>query len=158
MRDVLQVLSEVKATTSLQDLHPLKLDRWHGTLLGVPERIYKQYGCVTLLEQVQAAATALRAMVDLLGADNLPVAPQELAQRTVQSFRWYVTSEPLNDLVEFQARWDKTTSSWKLSCGWTADTIKSVPGLDAAFEKSWEWAAALEPTPEEIEEDAPDEE
>ena len=157
MRDVLQVLSEVKATSSLQDLHPLKLDRWHGTLLGLPERIYKQYGCVALLEQVQAAATALRAMVDLLGADNLPLAPQELAQRTVQSFRWYVPSEPLNDLVEFQARWDKTNSSWKLSCSVASDTIKSVPGLEVAFEKSFEWASSLEPAPE-VDEELPDEE
>ena len=157
MRDVLQVLSEVKANSSLRDLHPLKLDRWPGTLLGVPERIYKQYGCVMLLEQVQAAATALQAMVDLLGADNLPVAPRELAQRTVQSFRWYVPSEPLKDLVEFQAHWDKTTSSWKLLVSGAPDVIKSVPGLEVALSKSLEWAPKLEPVPE-VDEEPPDEE
>lgn len=152
MRDVLQVLSEVGATTSLHDLHPLKLDRWHQALLGVPESIYKQYGSVKLLEQVQAAAKALQAMVDLLGADNLPVEPQELAQRTVQSFRWYVPSEQRSALVEFQAHWDKTTSSWKLSCLEEVSTIKSVPGLADAAMISWEWGAELRP-PQEIEEE-----
>jgi len=101
MSDALEVLKEVKATATLQTLHPLKLDRWHRALLGLPDAIYMQYGAQQLLQQVLTAAGALRGMVDLLGPSGLPVAPQELCQRQVQTFRWFVPMG--NHLVQFQS-------------------------------------------------------
>ena len=156
MSDALKVLTEVKTTADLESLHPLRLHRWHRALLGLPDPVYMQYGCTRLLEQVRQAAAALRAMVDLLGLEGLPVAPQVLAQRTIQTFRWYVPSGHRDDLVEFQASWDKESSSWKLTCpDEEPGTIKSVPGLEFAFEKSQTWAGELT-APEEFDENAPD--
>lgn len=145
MTDALEVLKEV-APTSLQILHPLKLDRWHRALLQLPEPIYMQYGCSKLLEHVQKAAEGLRATVDLLGRD-LPVAPHKLAQRQVRVFRWYLAAEGLDDLVEFQAEWDKDASTWRLTSrsSTEGDVIKSVPDLETAFAKSGEWASELGP-------------
>jgi len=143
MSETLEVLNEVRGSSSLRTLHPLRLDRWHRALLGLPDHIYMQYDCATLLEQVQAAAVALRAMVDLLGPSGLPVEPQELAQRTVQTFRWYLPSTNSSDLIEFRASWDKESSSWKLGCTDAPSSTKSVDGLETALLKSHEWAAEL---------------
>ena len=156
MSDALKVLTEVKMTADLRSLHPLRLHRWHRALLGLPDPIYMQYGCSRLLEQVHQASAALRAMVDLLGSEGLPVAPQELAQRTIQTFRWYVPSEHRTELVEFLASWDKESASWKLTCpAEDPDTTKSVQGLEVAFEKSQAWVVELT-APDEFDEDAPD--
>lgn len=154
MSDALKALPEVRKGTSLQKLHPLKLDRWHRALVGLPEPIYMQYGCLALWEQVQQAAAALETMVDLLGAEELPVEPQELAQRTIQTFRWYVPSEPLDALVGFQASWDKKSSSWRLT-SWPPEdsTTKSVPSLEVALKKSRNWADSLEPGSDKIHEE-----
>jgi len=153
MSDALEILNEVKTTADLRNLHPLRLHRWHRALLDLPDPVYMQYGCSKLLEQVHQVSAALRAMIDLLGAEGLPVAPQELAQRTIQTFRWYVPSDHRAELVEFQASWDKEASSWKLTCPVEdSHTIKSVPGLAVAFEKSQAWANELTPE-EEFDED-----
>jgi hypothetical protein len=154
MSDALEVLPEVRRSPDLPGLHPLKLDRWHRALVGLPEPVYMQYGCGALLQHVIKAAAALETMVDLLGAEGLPVGPQELAQRTIQNFRWYASSAPLEALVAFQADWDKETSSWKLTCPEEDSAIKSVPTLEAAYEKSTEWANSLDPGSDEIHEDA----
>lgn len=145
----LDVLGEIKSP-SLALLHPLKLDKWHRALVGLPERIYMQYSCETLFEHVKTAADALRAMVDVLGPKGLPVHPQELGRRTVKSFRWYVPweEEEESGLVEFQASWDKEASSWKLNCLEEASTTMSVDNLKVALEKSLEWVVELEREPE----------
>lgn len=156
--DALELLQEVRKSPNLRQLHPLKLDRWHRAIVGLPEPIYMQYGCVELLVHVDKAAVALETMVGLLGAGEMSVAPQELAQRTIQTFRWYTPSESLEGLVGFQAAWDKDSSSWRLTCPEEDSAIKSVPSLEAAFEKSKEWANSIEPGSEEIHETGPDEE
>jgi len=153
MSDALDVLPEVRRSSSLQKLHPLKLDRWHRALVGLPEPIYMQHGCLALWEQVQKAAAALETMVDLLGTEGLPVEPRELAQRTIQTFRWYVPSEPLEALVAFQASWDKESSNWKLTCPGEDSSTKSVPDLEVALEKSKEWAGEIEAGSDEFDEE-----
>lgn len=155
--DALEVLSEVRRSPDLPGLHPLKLDRWHRALISLPEPIYMQYGCWALLQHVVKAAAALETMVDLLGAGELPVGPQELAQRTIQTFRWYTPSKPLEALVGFEARWDKASSSWKLTCPEEDSTTKSLASLEMAYEKSKEWADSLEPGSDEIHEAGSDE-
>jgi hypothetical protein len=161
MSDALEaLLLEVRKNDDLSSLHPLKLDRWHRALVGLPPAIYMQYGCFDLWQQVGRAAAALETMVNLLGTEGLPVTPHELAQRTIQTFRWYVPSTPLEALVGFQASWDKKASSWKLTLPEESSAIKSVPTLEAALEKSKEWADSLEPGSDfddEIHEEAPDE-
>lgn len=139
---VSSVLSEIKSHPKLRELHPLKLDRWHRELVGLPEPIYMQYGCEELLEQVITGAVAVDRMVDLLGAKELPVTPQELAQRSIASFRWYVLA-PSNELAAFQADWDKTSSSWKLKCQQDEQTTRSVTSLENAFEQSKSWAQEI---------------
>jgi hypothetical protein len=158
MSDALEaLLLEVRKNNDLSSLHPLKLDRWHRALVGLPPAIYMQYGCLDLWQQVGKAATALETMVSLLGAEGLPVTPHELAQRTIQTFRWYVASTPLEATLGFQASWDKKASNWRLALRGKSAVIKSVPTLKAALEKSKEWADSLEPESEEIHEETPDE-
>jgi hypothetical protein len=143
MADVLEVLEEVGGAPNLRLLHPIKLDRWHRGLLGLPDAVYMQYGCEPLLRHVQTAATALRALVDLLGADGLPLEPQELARRQVGRFRWFLTHAERQAPVAFELEWSKDSSSWHLTCPDDPGTTKTVPDLETALEKSREWSAQL---------------
>jgi hypothetical protein len=95
MPDVwLETFREVTSSSaSLNDLHPLKLDRWHRGLVDLPDAIYMQLGCTTLFHQVDVAAQGLRAMTELLGADNLPTDASELARRNIKSFSWHVSAD-----------------------------------------------------------------
>lgn len=105
-----------------------------------------QYGCQALLQHVVTAAAALESVYDILGPDGLAMAPQELAQRTIGTFRWYVPETPP---VACQADWDKASSSWKLTCQENAGVVKSVPTLEVALEKSRQWAESLKKAPSE---------
>ena len=149
MSTAIEALKEISTSSaSLADLHPLKLDRWHKALLGVPDGIYMQYGCVALWDQLQTASAAVRAMVDLLGAEGLPVAPQELAQRTVRQFRWYVPCPGREAPVAFLTSWDKESSTWRLRSEDDPSTVRATSSLEAAFEKSAEWATEISEAPD----------
>lgn len=142
----LETFREVTASTaSLSDLHPLKLDRWHRGLLELPDAIYMQLGCTAVFHQVDVAAQALRQMVELLGADNLPASASELARRNVKSFSWHVGAEfATGGTISFSARWDKDSTSWQLTCGIDQETTKLVPDVHVAVEKAKEWLENLE--------------
>jgi hypothetical protein len=145
MSDALEILDEIRSGPgTLRTRHPLKLDRWHRALLGLPETLYMQHGCESLLEQLETALTALRAVVDLVGAEGLPAAPQELSRRAVQRFRWYVPSEATGGVAEFRAEWDKASAAWKLTCPYVEDVTKTVSNLEVALEKALEWAAEFD--------------
>lgn len=140
----LETFREVtRSAVALKDLHPLKLDRWHRNLADLPDVVYMQLGSAELFRQVDLAAQALRAMVDLLGEDNLPADPHEIARRHIKSFTWHVQGERL---VAFTATWDKSSSSWRLTCGaaHVGDVTKMVPDVHVAVAKAAEWAAELE--------------
>lgn len=144
--DFAEVFQEVTSSTvSLSDLHPRRLDRWWTTLVGAPDAIYMQLGSAAIFHQVDQAAAAIKHMTQLLGAKNLPVAPQELAQRHIRVFSWHVSSDALESgTYVFQATWDQETLAWKLSCSAAKSTVKSVTDLPQAVEKADEWAQSLE--------------
>jgi hypothetical protein len=145
MDEFREVFREVTASAAaLSDLHPRRLDRWWTTLVGAPEPIYMQLGCNAIFKQVDQAAAAVKAMVDLLGEDNLPVAPQELARRHIRYFGWHVASSGDQGTHVFGASWDRTSSSWKLECASQAGTTKTVRDLEQAIEKAVEWASELD--------------
>jgi len=141
----LETFHEVTSSSaSLTDLHPLKLDRWHRELVELPDAIYMQLGCTTLFHQVDVAAQALRAMIELLGADNLPTQASEIARRNIKSFSWILQADfATGGTVGFNALWDPKVSSWRLSCGLDALTTKQVPDVLVALEKSREWLEQL---------------
>jgi len=141
----LKTFHEVTSSTvSLSDLHPLKLDRWHRELVGLPDAIYMQLGCTTLFHQVDVAAQALRAMTELLGADNLPTNASELARRNIKTFSWLVPAPfAAGGTVAFAAGWNKENSSWQLTCSADEATTRSVPDVHVAVEKALEWLEEL---------------
>lgn len=141
----LETFREVTTSAvALKDLHPLKLDRWHRGLVDLPDVIYMQLGSAALFRQVDLAAQALRAMIDLLGEDHLPTDPHEIARRHIKSFTWHVQID--GRTIAFTAAWDKSSSSWKLTCGAShvGDITKMVPDVETAVRKADEWAAELE--------------
>jgi hypothetical protein len=144
----LETFREVTSSTaSLNDLHPLKLDRWHRELVELPDAVYMQLGCTTLFHQVDVAAQALRQMVELLGADNLPTGASEIARRNIGSFSWHVPAAFVQSgTLPFTVVWDKDSSSWKLTSGalLAINTTKTVPDVDAAVEKALAWLEELE--------------
>lgn len=143
--DWLETFHEVTSSSaSLSQLHPLKLDRWHRTLVGLPDTVYMQLGCTALFHHVDVAAQALRQMVELLGADNLPASPTEIARRNIKSFSWLVPSEHDSGTVQFEVSWDSKKSGWLLRCGRDPDTTKTVPDVAAAVEKAGEWIETLQ--------------
>lgn len=140
-----QVFREVvTSAAALSDLHPRKLDRWWTTLVGAPEPIYMQLGCNAIFKQIDQAASAVKAMVDLLGENQLPVSPQEIARRHIRYFGWHVPSSREQGTHVFGATWDKTSSSWKLECASAPNSVKSVRDLEQAVEKAAEWGAELD--------------
>lgn len=141
-----KVFREVTSSTAgLGDLHPRKLDRWWTVLVGAPEPIYMQLGCNVIFKQVDLAAHAVGRMIELLGEDNLPLSPQEIAQRHIKHFGWHVPSkEAEGGTFVFQASWRKDTSSWSLTCAGAPDVTRTVGSLEQAVEKAQEWADALD--------------
>jgi hypothetical protein len=136
-----EVLQEIRlANPTFETLHPLKLDRWHRAIVGLPEHVYMQQAAYTLFQQLSKAAQALVTMLDLLGGAGLPLDPHELSQRHLGSFTWYVGAE---EPLEFEATWDKKTSSWKLRAAGSATTT-SVATLEQALSKSFEFADATD--------------
>lgn len=147
MPDVwLETLREVNASSAtLGELHPLKLDRWHRSLLELPDALYMQQGCSVLLEHVRTASTGLAAVLDVLGPDNLPAAAPEIARRHVGSFSWHVPAPfSSSGTLLFTARWDKPGSSWRLECDGDPNTTKTVPDVETALEKASSWLEELE--------------
>jgi hypothetical protein len=127
------------------DLHPLKLDKWHRGLVGLPDGIYMQMGCPTLYEQIGTALTAVTTMLDLLGEDNLPVDPKEIARRRIQSFSWHTASSSSETgTARCHLNWNQKDSSWELTCDESPETKKVVTSFEAGFEVGSKWVADLE--------------
>ena len=147
MPDVwLETFREVTASSaSLDDLHPLKLDRWHRALVHLPDALYMQMSCRTLLEQVRTASEALNTMIDLLGAENLPAAGPEIARRHIKTFSWHLGAGfASSGTLLFTASWDKGISSWKLECDGAPRTTKQVPDVESALGKATSWLKELQ--------------
>jgi hypothetical protein len=109
-----------------------------------------QLGCHTIFQQVRKAATAVKQMAELLGLANIPVSPQELAQRHIKDFTWHVevgpgqAQEKPGRTLQFGASWNTDTSSWRLSCEHAPTSSKLVASLEQAVEKAREWASQLD--------------
>lgn len=147
MPDVwLETLREVNASSAtLDELHPLKLDRWHRALLELPDALHMQLSCSAALAQVRKASSGLAAVLDVLGADNLPAEAPEIARRHVGAFSWHVSAPfASSGTVLFTARWDKPSSSWRLECDAAPNTTKSVPDVATALKKASSWLEELE--------------
>lgn len=153
----LETFHEVTSSSaSLSDLHPLKLDRWHRELVELPDAIYMQLGCTTLFHQVDVAAQALVAMVELLGADNLPTSASEIARRNIKTFSWIFQADfATGGTVGFTAVWDPKVSSWQLTCGIDQKTTKQVPDVHVALEKSREWLEEFQTEHDVLDDDEP---
>ena len=144
--DTLAIFREARTFQgSLVDLHPLKLDRWHRGLVGLPDAIYMQYGCPALYEQVGRALEGVKAMVDMLGEENLPVDPQEIARRRIGSFSWYTTSSlSETGAARCSLTWNQKDTAWVLTCDLAPDSRKIISSFATGFEKGAEWIADLE--------------
>lgn len=144
--NALSVYKEVSTFQgSLVDLHPLKLDRWHRGLLDLPDAIYMQYGCPALYEQIGKALEALRAMIEMLGEENLPVDPQEIARRKVGNFSWYVESTlNASGATKCLLLWSQDKTSWTLACSDAPNTTKTVTSFTEGFEMGRKWVRQLE--------------
>jgi len=144
--DALTVFREARTFKgSLVDLHPLKLDRWHRGLLDLPDAIYMQYGCPALYEQIGKALEAIKTMAEMLGEENLPVDPQEIARRKVGNFSWYVQSS-LNSsgATKCLLLWNQENTSWTLACSDAPNTTKTVGDFEEGFELGKKWVRELE--------------
>ena len=144
--DTLTIYREARTFQgSLMDLHPLKLDKWHRGLVGLPDGIYMQMGCPVLYEQVGAALGAVTAMLDLLGDDNLPIDPREIARRKIREFSWH-TSSPSSETGTAQCHltWNQKDTTWELTCDEAPGTKKMVPDFAHGFEVGTSWVADLE--------------
>lgn len=130
------------ASMPLNQLHPNKLDRWWKALVGAPDAIYMQMGCYEIFSQVDLAARAIKAMVDLLGMDSLPLPHREIAQRQIQTFRLHVARG--EGSTEFTIRWNKETSSWEVTSDLVEDATKIVPSLEKANMVIPNWLVELE--------------
>lgn len=144
--DTLAIFREARTFQgSLVDLHPLKLDRWHRGLVGLPDAIYMQYGCPALYEQVGKALEGVKAMVDMLGEENLPVDPQEIARRRIGSFSWHTTSSlSETGTARCSLTWNQKDTTWVLTCDSAPESRKVVSSFAAGFEKGGQWIADLE--------------
>lgn len=144
--DALATYREVSSFQgSLTDLHPLKLDRWHRGLLDLPDAIYMQYGCPELYEQIGHALKAIRAMVEMLGEENLPVDPQEIARRKVGKFSWHIPSS-LNPTGTTRCLllWNQEKGAWTLACSDAPNVTKTVTSFVEGFEIGKTWVSDLE--------------
>lgn len=146
MADTLEVFREARSFTgSLMDLHPLKLDRWHRGLVGLPDALYMQLGCPALYEQVGAALKGVKAMVDMLGEDNLPVDPQEIARRQIREFSWHLALASRDTgTVCASLTWNQKETTWELTCDAKPGTRKIVSSFNKGVEVAWDWAINLQ--------------
>lgn len=134
---------------SLMDLHPLKLDKWHRGLVGLPDGIYMQIGCPTLYEQVGAALEGVTAMLDLLGGENLPVDLREIARRKIRSFSWHTSAPSLETgTARCHLTWNQKDATWELTCDEAAGTTKIVSSFETGFEVGTKWVTTLEKSKE----------
>jgi hypothetical protein len=146
--DLEALLKEIGAHTTLAATHPIKLDRLHRGLFDLPDPLYMQMGCDLVHRQILAAAEALRAMIKIVGAGNLPLAHTEIARRKVGTFELHVMSFDVeHGTMPFRLAWEAKTSTWRVTvarAGVGDGVSKSVPTLEKAIEKSMQWAAELE--------------
>lgn len=139
----LQALTEVKnSATPVSHLHPLRLDRWWQALVGAPEAIYMQMGCGEIFQQVDSATRAITAMMDLLGASNIPVSHHELAQRHIGRFLLHVPREG-EPPAGFLMNWEKQKQNWEVTTPLEEGTTKIVENLEQAVEVCQSWAPNL---------------
>lgn len=143
MTDTLEIFREARTFQgSLMDLHPLKLDRWHRGLVGLPDAVYMQYGCPPLYEHVGTALEAIKAMVDMLGANNLPVDPQEIARRRIGSFSWHTaTSSSETGTSRCTITWNQDATTWEVTCDLVPGTKKMVSSFLTGIEVGTKWVA-----------------
>lgn len=144
--ETLTIFREARAFQgSLADLHPLKLDRWHRGLVGLPDAIYMQYGCPALYNQVGTAVDGVKALVELLGEDNLPVEPQEVARRRIGSFSWHISASSIETgTAKCSLTWNQEGTTWELTCDAAPNTKKMVSSFANGFEIAADWVGDLE--------------
>jgi hypothetical protein len=141
--ETLALFHEIKPQIDgLAKVHPLKLDRWHRGLIGLPDVIYMQLGCDDIIKQLALCTHALGQLIAVLGADNLPVKPQELSRRKIAQFTWYVPDEAQDATVECVALWVAEESTWKLSTSLTGDKWKLLPSFDEVVDGAVAWIRA----------------
>jgi hypothetical protein len=140
------IFQEIVASAApLRALHPLKLDRWHRALVDLPLPLYMQLGVEDIFLQIDKAAMAIKAIVDILGKDHLPLPHSELARRHIGKFSLHVPHE--GTTVVFQIRWDKATSKWFLEADFGDRGSKSsTSSLEEAVEKAQNWEFSDDPT------------
>lgn len=142
-KDELAAFKEVSSTAApLKDLHPLKLDRWWRALVGAPEPIYMQMGSFEIFQQVDLATRAIKALIDLLGADKLPLPHREIAQRHIAKFRLHIPRGEAT--IPYFIIWNKDDSTWELSTPLLEGTTKIVPSLEQANKVIPNWAVEVE--------------
>jgi len=145
--DTLTVYREARAFQgSLMDLHPLKLDKWHRGLVGLPDGIYMQMGCPSLYEQVGEALGAVTAMLDLLGDDNLPLDPKEIARRKIRQFSWHTPSSSETGTAQCFLTWNQKDTNWELTCTEVPGTTKVITSFETGFGVGCKWVSDLEKT------------
>jgi len=146
--DTLTVYREARAFQgSLMDLHPLTLDKWHRCLVGLPDGIYMQMGCPPLYEQVGEALGAVTAMLDLLGDDNLPLDPKEIARRKIREFSWHASSSSSETgTTRCHLTWNQKDTNWELTCTEVPGTTKVVASFETGFGVGCKWVSDLEKT------------
>jgi len=139
--DTLSIFREARTFQgSLVDLHPLKLDRWHRGLVGLPDAIYMQMGCPLIYKQVGKALDGVKAMVDMLGEANLPVDPQEIAKRRIGGFSWHVAADASETgTAQCSLTWNQEDTTWELTCAEIPGTKKMVLDFTKGFEVGTSW-------------------
>ena len=145
-KDSLTIFREARTFQgSLVDLHPLKLDRWHRGLVGLPDAIYMQMGCPALYEQIGKALDGVKALVDMLGEKNLPVDPQEIARRRIGAFTWHVVSETTETgTAQCSLTWSQKETTWEVTCSLAKGTRKMVQDFEQGFDVATAWVSVLE--------------
>ena len=143
----LEIFREITSFSgNASGLHPLKLDKWWRSLVGAPDPIYLQMGFHTIFSQIDRSAQAVQAMLDLVGAGNLPVSHREIAQRHIGLFTFHVASSEVSGTQPFSVSWDKNVALWALASG-HVEGVKMVPDLDKAVSKAVEWSAEIDSEP-----------
>lgn len=123
MTSALKTLHEIqKDSSTLDRLHPQKLDRWYKQMFDLPHAIHMQQGCGEMFEQIGIATRALIQVESLLG--TLPLEVPDLARRAVGKFSWYIQSPP-----EHQREWNlKAEVRWTAEEDWLVG-VQGVPPL-----------------------------
>ena len=105
-----------------------------------------QYGCGLLLQHVVVATASIQTLASVMGLENLPLKPQEIARRQIRRFTWHVASEHAESgTIEFALTWNSDTSAWQLTANEAPNTIKTVPDFETGVEKANEWAKTIKP-------------